>query len=205
MPVSGAISGSGNLNKAGSGTLILANSNSYTGDTSISQGTLQLANAAAVQNSTVSVNVDNGLQFSSGIGTFNVGGLSGSNALTLSDTGGSPVTLAVGGNNANTTFSGSIGGNGTLVKDGSGTLDFDREQLVHGRTGARPGHRLDRRATPPWARVPGSPSTNITFAANSTLQAGGSFALAANRNIAISASSRRPPSTPTATRSRSAA
>ena len=35
--------------------------------------------------------------------------------------------------------------------------------------------------------VPASPSTNITFAANSTLQARGSFALAANRNILIGA------------------
>ncbi len=32
------------------------------------------------------------------------------------------VTLAVGENNANTTFSGSIGGHGTLVKEGTGTL-----------------------------------------------------------------------------------
>ena len=142
VPVSGTISGAGNLNKAG-GTLILANSNTYSGGTSISQGTLQLASAAAVQNSTVSINADNGLQFSPGIGTFDVGGLSGSNSLTLSDTSGGPVDLAVGGNNANTTFSGSIGGNGGLVKSGSGVADFDREQLFHGRTGARPGRGLD--------------------------------------------------------------
>ncbi len=185
VPVSGAISGAGNLNKAGTGTLILANANTYSGDTTISQGTLQLASAAAVQNSTVSVNVDNGLQFSSGIGTFDVGGLSGSNSLTLSDTGGGPVTLAVGGNNANTTFSGSIGGSGGLAKAGSGALTLTGSNSFRGGLTLDPG-MVSITSDAALGAVPQSPTTDITFAANSTLQAGGSFALAVNRSIAIS-------------------
>ena len=47
MSVPGIISGSGGLLKAGSGTLSLAGSNSYSGGTTVSAGTLQLGNAAA--------------------------------------------------------------------------------------------------------------------------------------------------------------
>ena len=50
-----AISGSGGLVQAGTGTLILTGSNTYSGGTTISAGTLQLNNANAAQNSTVTV------------------------------------------------------------------------------------------------------------------------------------------------------
>ncbi len=184
VPVSGVISGSGNLNKAGLGTLVLANSNTYTGGTSISQGALELASAVAVQNSTVSVNVNNGVQFSPGIGAFDVGGLSGSNSLTLNDTSGSAVALAVGGNNADTTYSGSIGGNGGLVKSGSGSLTLTGTNSYTGGMIIDPG-TVSITSDAALGAVPGSPSINITFSGSSTLQAGGSFALSASRNILL--------------------
>ena len=81
-----------------------------------------LANSNAVQNSTVNVLVGNGLQFLPGIGTFNLGGLSGAPPLTLSNTAGSAITLNAGGDGASTTYSGNIGGNGALVKVGTGML-----------------------------------------------------------------------------------
>jgi autotransporter-associated beta strand protein len=43
--ISGIISGAGNLTKTGAGTLILSNNNSYTGDTTISNGTIKLTGA----------------------------------------------------------------------------------------------------------------------------------------------------------------
>ena len=49
------------------------NANTYFGGTLIGAGTLQLGNADALQNSTVTVNAANGLIFASGPGTFNVG------------------------------------------------------------------------------------------------------------------------------------
>ncbi len=208
VPVSGTISGAGNLNKAGAGSLILANSNTYSGGTSISQGTLQLASAVAVQNSTVSINVDNGLQFSPGIGAFDVGGLSGSNSLTLSDTGGNAVTLAAGGNNANTTFSGSIGGNGGLVKSGSGSLTLsgsnsftDGLVLDPGAVSITSDAALGaRQGSPPgaaWQRTSSSPPTAACRPA----------VRSHSRRAATSRSPRapRPLSTRIATRSRSAA
>ena len=66
--------------------------------------------------------MDNGLQFNSAIGAFNLGGLAGGNLLTLADTSGAAVTLNVGGNGASTTYSGAIGGSGGLTKVGLGTL-----------------------------------------------------------------------------------
>ena len=80
--LSGILSGGGGLNKVGAGTLTLSSPNSFNGGTSILAGTLLLANSNAVQNSTVNVLVDNGLQFLPGIGTYDLGGLSGGNVLT---------------------------------------------------------------------------------------------------------------------------
>jgi autotransporter-associated beta strand protein len=45
--VPGAISGNGSISQNGSGTVILANSNSYTGGTTINTGTLQLGNGSS--------------------------------------------------------------------------------------------------------------------------------------------------------------
>ena len=75
---SNSIGGSGGLTQKGSGTVYLTTANSYSGGTTISAGTVQLGDANAVQNSTVTVNANNGLTFNSGIGTFNFGGLAGS-------------------------------------------------------------------------------------------------------------------------------
>ena len=119
---SGGISGNATLTKNGSGSVTLATANSFSGATAISQGVLQLANSNALQGSTVSVNANSGLKFSPGVGTFNLGGLAGSGSLALSDTSGGNVALDVGGNSSTTTFSGTIGGAGSLAKYGTGTL-----------------------------------------------------------------------------------
>ena len=88
-------------------------------------GTLELNNANAATNTAIVINLDNGLIFNTGIGTFNVGSLNGANALTLEDTGSSAVTLTVGVNNSSSsTYSGAISGSGTLVKAGTDTLSL---------------------------------------------------------------------------------
>ena len=91
---------------------MLSGSNTYSGDTTVSQGALLLSNSNAAQNTTLAVGVNNGLLFSGGIGTFNVGAIAGSGGLALADSGGNPVTLVSGGNNASTTYSGVISGAG---------------------------------------------------------------------------------------------
>ena len=133
--LSGNISGNGGLAWAGGATLTLTGSNAYTGSTTISSGTLLLGNAAAAQNSTVTVSATNGLAFTPGIGTFNVGGLSGNQSFVLADTGGGGVNLSIGGNNANTTYSGVMSGSsGSLTKVGSGTLTLSNENTYGGGT-----------------------------------------------------------------------
>ena len=52
------------------------------------------------------------------------GGLQGSGSLTLTNTSAAAVSLSVGGNNASSTFSGGLRGNGSLTKVGSGTLSM---------------------------------------------------------------------------------
>src|SRR5204862_3548047 len=87
---------------------------------------LNLGNANAAQNSTVTLNTinPNGMTFASGIGTFNLGGLASAGAsgdMLLSD-GTNSVTVSIGLNNAGTTYNGSMSGAGSLVKVGTGTL-----------------------------------------------------------------------------------
>ena len=126
LTISGSISGNYAVSVNGSGTLVLAGANTYSGITAITGGTLQLNNAAAVQNSTVMLADAGGLAFGTGVGTFNLGGLKGqgNGSFTLADTAGNAVGISVGGNNASTTYSAAlIGGPGSsFTKVGSGSM-----------------------------------------------------------------------------------
>ena len=85
----GLISGPGSLTQAGTGMLVLTGTNTFTGTTTIIAGTLVLASSNALGNSTaISSSAANSLTFEPGVGTFNLGGLSGSGSLALSDTAG---------------------------------------------------------------------------------------------------------------------
>ena len=90
-------SGAIGLVKLGGGVLILSVSNSYTGPTTISAGTLELASANAVQGSVVTNNAAGGLAFALNGTTYNVAGLSGSGGFPLLSTSGGTVTLNLGG------------------------------------------------------------------------------------------------------------
>ena len=131
-----AISGNGGLVQAGNGTLTLTNSNPYSGGTTISAGTLQLNNANAAQNSTVTVGSVNGLAFGPGVSAPTVGGLAGSGNVNLATTDASPllVLMTVGGNNSSTTYSGALSGSGSLTKGGSGALVLTGSNTYSGQT-----------------------------------------------------------------------
>jgi autotransporter-associated beta strand protein len=132
----GGIGGAANVavTKIGAGTQVLFGANIYSGATTISVGILQLANANAVQNSTVTISATNGLAFSTGIGTFNLGGLSGASNQSLADTAASAVTLSVGANNASTTYSGALSGVGGVSKVGNGSLSLSGANSYSGDT-----------------------------------------------------------------------
>jgi autotransporter-associated beta strand protein len=105
----GAIGGSGRLTKGGTGTVVLATSNTYTGGTTISAGTLQIGNGGTVGSITGNV-TDNGVLSFSRSNAINFGGtISGTGSVTKLGTG--TLTLAA----ANTYHGGTTISAGTLV------------------------------------------------------------------------------------------
>jgi fibronectin-binding autotransporter adhesin len=118
----------------GNGLEVFAGSNTYAGTTTISGGTLELNNANALAQTTVTVNVNNGLQFFGNIGTFNIGGLSGGSGFALIDYSGAGVMLAVGGNGQSTVYSGSLSGPGSLNMAGTGMLNLSGNNTYGGGT-----------------------------------------------------------------------
>jgi len=110
-----AISGTGNVTKFGAGTVTLTSANTYTGGTSVSQGTLQMGGSNRLD--------PTGSLFIFGGATFNLAGFS----QTVGAFGG-PGTAAIGagsltvGNDLDRTFQGNLTGSGAFIKQGTGSL-----------------------------------------------------------------------------------
>lgn len=99
--LSGVVSGSGPLNKSGSGTLTLSAANTYTGATTIGAGALALGSAASI-NSTPSLTLAAGSIFD--VSAIPAYALSGSTTLTAS---GSVAPAVIKGNSSGTVNLGS--------------------------------------------------------------------------------------------------
>ena len=124
------------VTKSGGGILILGGANTYSGGTTVNNGTLQLANAAGLTDTgtlgstsgTLTVNTGGILDFTGTSQT--VGNFTGTGGTILNSTNGTASTLTIGGGNGTGgTFAGVIedhasGGTGTiaLVKTGTGTI-----------------------------------------------------------------------------------
>jgi len=112
--------GGGTLTKLGDGTLTVSGSNSYSGGTTLSSGSLQIGNANALGTGSLAVN--GGTLDLHGY-SASVGALSGTGgSVTNTGTGAATLTTMVTGSS---TYAGNIaGGVGSvnLVKSGSGTL-----------------------------------------------------------------------------------
>ena len=156
------------LVKTGTGTLTLAGADTYTGGTTISGGTLLLNNAAAVQDSTVTVSTSNGLRFGTGITTFTLGGLAGSSSFALADSSGAGVAVRIGNDNASTSYSGVLSGSGSLTKIGTGTLTLAGSETYTGGTVVSAGTLALNVGGPIGTLAPGS---NVTVNAGAVLQA----------------------------------
>jgi autotransporter-associated beta strand protein len=123
------LSGSAALSAVGSTTLW--GNNTYTGNTTVSQGTLSLQNVNALSGSTlVHANPGSSVQFSvPGNNTYNFGGLAGNQTLELVGN-----SLSIGANNMNTTYNATLSGTGSVIKIGNGTLTFLGDNTYTGGT-----------------------------------------------------------------------
>lgn len=128
------ISGAGGITKSGSGTAILSASNTFTGETRVSGGTLRLNAASALQQSTLDYNNFGGSLSFGTLTSATLGGLSGSQNLTLANASSASVALTVGFNSQTTVFAGVLGGSGRLIKSSSGTLTLTGASTYSGDT-----------------------------------------------------------------------
>jgi fibronectin-binding autotransporter adhesin len=86
--------GNGGLTKSGGGILTLSSANPFLGPTTISDGTINLANANALQYSVAVIGSSGTLTFDPSVpGIFSLGGLSGN--LLLENTASAPITLSI--------------------------------------------------------------------------------------------------------------
>jgi autotransporter-associated beta strand protein len=123
----------GQLVKVGTGTLTLSGTNTYTGVTSVSAGTLRFSGGNAIADaSPLNVSTDGAAEFVNG--TETVASLLGSGSVKL--TGGN---LNVGANNSGTVFAGGISGSGNLTKVGTGTLTLTTSPTYTGTTNVNVG------------------------------------------------------------------
>ena len=115
LSITGAITGASGIIKSGAGSLNIGSTgNAYLGTTIVSQGTLRLAVAGAIPNTsavTVNANLD--------MNSFNevIGSLTGTGTVLTGS--GTPI-LTTGGDNTSTTFSGTIQNALRIIKQGTG-------------------------------------------------------------------------------------
>jgi len=143
LTLSGNISGSGTLTKNGSGTLVLSGSNTYSGATTLNLGTITLQTSNAIGSSALTqssaaslVTIDTTGTLTNTMSLFNVaatqsatlsGGITVNNATFDVDSGD---TL---------TLSGSVGGSGSITKNGSGALVLSGSNSYLGATTVNAG------------------------------------------------------------------
>ena len=127
---SGKISGSANLIKQGGGTLTLATTNDYSGDTAISQGTLVMGAPGAIPSGSNAGNVSvSGTLDLAGFNTT-INSLSGNGTVKTSSGAATLTVNAI----TNTTFSGTLGTGGALALavTGGGTLTLSGRDFLTG-------------------------------------------------------------------------
>ena len=146
---------------------MLGSANTYSGDTTISSGTLQLGNLTALPSGTDKGNLVLNATLDVNNLSITINGLSGAGVLTNS--AGSPVTLTVGANNAAGNFTGVIqDGSGimSLAKIGSDTLLLSGVNTYSGNTAITGGTLQIGNS---YAIASGSNKGNVSLGTGGTL------------------------------------
>jgi autotransporter-associated beta strand protein len=118
---SGYISGTGSMNKTGTGEVTLGNTNTYTGSTVIWDGTVNagsLANGGSPSSIGSSSNYSFNLVFKGGKLNYTGASVSTDRNILLDETG----NLSVASSSATVTMTGTLTGTGGFIKSGDGTL-----------------------------------------------------------------------------------
>ncbi|MCW1921684.1 autotransporter-associated beta strand repeat-containing protein [Luteolibacter arcticus] len=118
------ISGTGSVTFAGTGKTILNVPNTFSGPTTITAGTVEIADGTALQNSTLTYSTTGGVvTFPDFLTSVTLGGLTGDRSFPVTNAIGDPVSLTVGQNNSTTSYAPSTTGTGgAFTKLGSGTF-----------------------------------------------------------------------------------
>lgn len=128
----GVISGSGDLEQAGTGTLTLGGANSYTGGTTVSAGTLRIGGGGIL--ASTGALVVNGGTFDLNGAIQSVGALSGAGGNILLGSG-----VLTTSSNSDTALASIIGGAGAFVKAGGGALTLAATNTYTGATSVTAG------------------------------------------------------------------
>jgi autotransporter-associated beta strand protein len=176
---------SGGLTKGSSGTLVLGGANTYAGNTTITSGTLKLANAAAIPSGAGKGNLAVNATLDLNGNAISVNGLTGTGTLTSSVPG--TASISIGGFDQGGTFSGVISnGSGTLsvAKTGAGTLTLSGTSSYSGGTTIS-GGILSISSDANLGAAPGSASAANLVIDGGTFATSVSMTLNANRGIAV--------------------
>ncbi|WP_395741588.1 autotransporter-associated beta strand repeat-containing protein [Prosthecobacter sp.] len=115
------------VTKAGSGTLLLSGSNTYTDETEIQAGVLQVSGGNAIGDTSIVTLADDTASMLQLLGNETIGRLAGGSAsagidqLAVVDIGAFALTINATGS---TTYAGLLTGSGSLIKTGAGNMLF---------------------------------------------------------------------------------
>ena len=184
----GSATGTGAVTVQNGGTLTLGGANTYAGDTSVTAGTLRMANPLAIPSGSGKGNLALAAATSLDLNNtaITVNGLSGTGRVTNNQTGS--ASLTVGSNNQTSTFDGTIGdcnGLTALAKVGTGTLTLTGTNSYSGGTTIAAG-TLRVSADTNLGTAGDTPTAgNIVLQAGATLATTATFTLDSNRGIAV--------------------
>ena len=167
--------GATSLTKSGAGTWLLSGTNTYTGATTVSAGTLSISNAAGLGGTGAGTSVDSGASLFFTVG-FNVGAeaitLNGGTLRLQSGTGSVSGTVDLAANSsisvdsgAQLTLSGLVSGTGRLTKTSLGTLVLTGTNTYTGGTTISAG-TLQLGAGGTTGSIAGNVTNNATLAFN---------------------------------------